>query len=404
MPSRQTPNVVSSDPAKAIPAPPDQTNDEYFYDDGPSRRTVTIVAILAVLALLVSAAALALTVFKPVGSSATTNSCRSLSWASLPDTSTLPAGWTLAGSGFYSDGYSTSVVGPAASGSTSVPSIYVRLNCLGTDDHLALTRSRDAAVAAGSTVVDFAKLGDESFALQDPTGGTTIYFRRSGIVAYLVASTTVTPADLQQSATAFDLAIAAATASNGSGIIAGITTPAPGGTVAPLPSAGGAASPAPSAGPSSTPSHVVPALEAILPKSVNGTAYSSQSTDGTTALATDAASVSLAAAIKGFGKTPADFQVAESYDPTGALDLEVLGFRIVGVDGTPARQAIIASWMAAAASGMTTTPATVGTKSVIKVDYGDGGPIDYVYVHGQDVFDVSTSDPTLAATVLNQLP
>jgi hypothetical protein len=60
--------------------------------------------------------------------------------------------------------------------------------------------------------------------------------------------------------------------------------------------------------------------------------------------------------------------------------------------------------MAAAASGMTTTPATVGTKSVIKVDYGDGGPIDYVYVHGQDVFDVSTSDPTLAATVLNQLP
>ncbi|MFI5199091.1 MAG: hypothetical protein ACHQXL_01805 [Candidatus Limnocylindrales bacterium] len=404
MPSRQTPNVVGSpDPAKAAPVPPDVTDDEYVYDDGPSRRTVTIVAILAVLALLVSAAALALTLAKPV-STATTDSCRSLSWASLPDTSTLPAGWTLAGSGFYSDGYSTSVVGPAASGSTSVPSIYVRLNCLGSDDHLALTRSHDAAVKAGSTDVAFAKLGDESFALQDPTGGTTIYFRRSGIVAYLVASTTVTPADLQQSATAFDQAIAAATASNGSGIIAGITTPAPGSTLAPLPSGGGAASPAPSAGPSSTPSHLVPALEAILPKSVNGTAYSSQSTDGTTALRTDPASVSLAAAIKGFGKTPADFQVAESYDPSGALDLEVLGFRIVGVDGTPARQAIIASWMAAAASGMTTTPATVGTKSVIKVDYGDGGPIDYVYVHGQDVFDVSTSDPTLAATVLNQLP
>ncbi len=403
MPSRQTPNVVASpDPAKAIPAPPDLTNDEYFYD-GPSRRTVTIVAIVAVLALLVSGAALALTALRPASTSATTDSCRSLAWASLPDDSTLPAGWILAGSGFYSDGYSTSVVGPAASGSTDVPSIYVRLNCLGTDDHLALTRSHDAAVAAGSTVVAFAKLGDESFALQDPTGGTTIYFRRSGIVAYLVASTTVTPADLQQSSTAFDLAIAAATASNGSGIIAGITTPAPGGTLAPLPSAG-AATPAPSDGPTSTPSHLVPALEAILPKSVNGTAFTSQSTNGTTAISTDAASVALAASIKGFGKTPADFQVAESYDATGSLDLEILAFRIVGVDGIPARQAIIASWMAAAASGMTTSPTTVGGRSVIAVNYGDGGPIDSIYVHGQDVFDVSTSDPTLAATALNLLP
>ena len=250
MPSSQNP---PSQPVSAPSAAEDEAGDEFTYDDGPSRRTIMVVAILAVAALLVSGAALVFTVLRPA-STAAVDSCRSLAWASLPDTSTLPPGWILAGSGFYSDGYSTSVVGPAASGATDVPSIYVRLNCLGSDDHLALTRSHAAAVAAGSSQIAFAKLGDESFALQDPTGGTTIYFRRSGIVAYMVASTTVTPADLQQAATAFDLAIAGATASNGSGIIGAIATPGPVASIAPRPSAGGAgASLAPSAGPSSTP-------------------------------------------------------------------------------------------------------------------------------------------------------
>ena len=251
----------------------------------------------------------------------------------------------------------------------------------------------------------FAKLGDESFALQDPTGGTTVYFRRSGIVVYLVASPTVAPADLQQSATAFDLAIAGATASTGSSIISSVSSPGPGAT---LPSASGGpvavGSPAPSVGPSSTPSHSVPALEAILPQSVNGTPFSTQSLTGTDALGTDAASVSLAASIKGFGKTPADFQVAESYDNSGTVAVTIIGFRVVGVDGVPVRQAIIASWLAAAGSGVSTSQTTVSGKAVIKVDYGDGGPLDYVYVHGQDVFDVSTADTTLAATVLATLP
>ena len=398
MPPRKTPPPNVPTP----PTDPVDEPDEYDFDDGPSRRTVRAVAILAIVALVVAGATLAITLLRP-SSPATADTCRSLAWAALPEASTLPAGWTLAGSGFYSDGYSTSVVGPAASGATTVPSVYVRLNCVGADDHLALTRSHDAAAAAGSTDISFEKLGDESFAQQDPTGGTTVYFRRSGIVVYLVASSTVTPADLQQSATAFDQAIELATANSGSGVIAGISSP---GATLPAASAGpiGAASAAPSAGPSPTPAHAVPALEAILPKSVNGTAFATQSLTGTDALGTDAASASLAASIKGFGKTPADFQVAESYDNSGTVAVTIIGFRIVGVDGTSVRQAIIQSWLAAAGSGVTTAPDTISGKSVIKVDYGDGGPLDYVEVHGEDVFDVSTADTTLAATVLGQLP
>src|SRR5664279_640536 len=118
----------------------------------------------------------------------------------------------------------------------------------------------------------------------------------------------------------------------------------------------------------------------------------------------EAASVALAASIKGFGKVPADFQVAETYDASGTVALTVIGFQVVGIDGIRVRQAILASWLAAAASGMTTTPTTIAGKALIKVDYGDGGPLDYVYVHGQTVFDVSTADAALAATVLTQLP
>jgi hypothetical protein len=377
--------------------------EEYEYEAVPSRRTVMVVGILSVVAIILAGAALILLVVRG-GAAASTDSCRSLAWAAVPNVSTLPSGWTLAGSGFYSDGYSTSFVGPAPTDSTTTqPSIYVRLNCVGTDDHLALTRSHDAGIAAGSSEVPFAKLGVESFALQDATGGTTVYFRRSGIVAYLVAVASVSPTDLQQAATAVDLAIAGATASNGGGIAASETLP-PGGTIvlgspAPSASAGSSASV-----PTSTPSHAVPALEAALPHMISGTPFTTQSLTGTDAIGTDAASVSLAASIKSFGKTPADFQVAESYDDTGTIAVTVIGFRLTGVDATRLRGAIIASWQAAAASGVTTSPATVGGKSVIKVNYADGGPFDFVYVNGVTVFDVSTADTSLAATVLDLLP
>ena len=381
----------------------DDSSDEFDYEPIPSRRTVIFVAILAIVAIFLAGASIAINLLRP-GAAASTESCRALAWSSLPDPSTLPAGWTLAGSGFYSDGFSTSFVGPASADTTTPsPSIYVRLNCLGADDHLALTRSHDAAVAAGASNLSFAKLGDESFALQDATGGTTVYFRRSSIVVYLVAAASVTPTELQQSATAVDLAIAAATASTGSGIQPTAALPSGGvGLHSPAPSVVG--SPGPGASPSSPPTHDVPDLEAVLPHKINGTTFTSQSLTGTVALGTDPASAALTASIKGFGKTAADFQVAEVYDQSGTVAVTVIGFRVVGVDPVKVRQAIIASWMIAAGTGLTTSPATVAGKAIIKVDYGDGGPLDYVYAHGTTVFDVSTADPALAATVLGLLP
>jgi hypothetical protein len=380
-----------------------ESPDDLEYEDVPSRRLVFGVGILSVVAILLAGVALVLLFVRGSAVSAA-DQCRALSWASLPDVSTLPSGWTLAGSGFYSDGYSTSFVGPSPADTTSVqPSIYVRLNCVGSDDQLALTRSHDAGVAAGSSDVQFAKLGDQSFALQDATGGTTVYFRQNGIVAYLVATSAVSPTELQQAATAVDLAIANAAIAGGGTAVVG--TPAPGGVIvlgSPGPSSVPGSSTAPS--PTSTPSHAVPDLEAALPHSINGTPFTTQSLTGTDAIGTDPASTALAASIKSFGKTPADFQVAEAYDDSNTIAVTVIGFRLTGVDATKLRQAIIASWLAAAASGVTTAPQTIAGKAVIAVDYGDGGPLDYVYVKGSTVFDVSTGDPGLAASVLGLLP
>jgi hypothetical protein len=382
-----------------------ESPDEFEYETVPSRRIVLVIGIASLVALILAGAALVLTLVRG-GPAATSDSCRSLAWAALPDETTLPAGWSLANSGFYSDGYSTSFVGPLPSDTTTPQSsIFVRLNCLGSDDLLAMTRSHDAGLAAGSTEVPFAKLGDQSFALQDATGGTTVYFRQSGIVAYLVADSTVTPTELQQAATAVDLAITGAAASGGGLGSAGATPP--GGVIvlgSPGPSSAPGSSVGPAPTPTSTPSHAVPALEAVLPHTISGTPFTTQSLTGTDAIGTDAASVALAASIKSFGKVPADFQVAEAYDDTGTIQVTVIGFRLTGVDATKLRQAIIASWMVAAGSGVTQANATVGGKAVVKVDYADGGPLDYVYVQGTTVFDVSTSDTSLAATVLGQLP
>jgi len=191
-----------------------------------------------------------------------------------------------------------------------------------------------------------------------------------------------------------------------------LPTPAPtaaalGPTFTPLPTLGGATvAPGGTGGATAAPSpvHLAPALEALLPHSVNGVDLSSQSTTGTQGLGTDPSSTSLIASLKNLGKTPADLQIAEAYDVSGTIDLSITVFQVNGVDPTALRQAIIASWLAAGSSGVTTTQQTIGQKPVVTVDYGDGSADDYLYVHGAVVFDVSTSDPNLAAQVLTQLP
>jgi hypothetical protein len=391
----------------------------------PPARGVPLAAGLAALAVILAASALAVAVLRPSGNAA--EPCQAVAWDALPDGATLPAGWSLEGSSFVADGYSTSFVGPAApsaspatpSGSVAptasaaapsatpvpplgatVPSVAVRVSCVGDGAEDAVTRAHDAALANGSTDVTFPDLGDESFATRDGAGVTTVIVRREGVVAYLVAASDVAETDLEAAATAQDEALATAAAGGVAALAGGNGIAASGPAVTPGPTDSGAAD---TSGADTTP-HDVPALEALLPHAVQGTTLATQSTTGTLALGEDASSQALLASLQGLGKSAADLGLAEAYDDSGTLDLDLVAYQVKGVDATVLRQAIVQSWLAAGSSGITTAEATVGGKAVTTVNYGDGGQLDYLYARGDLVIDVATSDPALAGQVLSLLP
>jgi hypothetical protein len=360
------------------------------------------IVVLCVVAIVVSVAAIAITVLRGGGSSTAT--CRTLAWDALPDGTGLPDGWTVTAGSFYADGAGTSLTGPEPSDGSSPPTLYLQVTCYGSDSQLAMSRSHESALAAGSTDVPLVSLGEESFSTEDPSSASTsVYVRRGGLVAILVGPTDLDPGDFEQAARAVDAALARA----GSTAV----RPSPTVRVPPPSPSGGIASPSaevsetPSEEPSATPAHVFPALEALLPKTVGGVTLSRQSTLGTTSLSGgDPSSQALIASLTTLGKTPADMQIAAAYDDTSATDLQLFAFKVTGVKGSTLGQAIVDSYLAAGASGMTTAKVTISGKAVTHVMYGDGGADDYVYVHGDVVFDVATGDPASAIQAFAALP
>jgi hypothetical protein len=354
--------------------------------------------LLSVVAIGLSVAAIGFTLFR--GSASPDAGCRTLAWDALPDGSGLPDGWSVAAGNFYVDGAGTSLIGPTPSDGSAPTTLYLQVTCYGADSHQALTRSHGSALATGGTDVPLVNLGDESFATEDPTNAsTTVYVRLGGLLAILVAPSAIDPGELEQAARAVDtaLSLAGSTAARPSPTI---RTPRPSGST-------GAGSPSPSvpAGPSATPTHLVPDLEKLLPATVGNLALTRQSILGTTGLVgSDPSSQALVATLDTLGKTPADFQIAAGYDESGVTDLQVFAFRLGGVKGPVLGQAIVDSYQAAGASAVTAAKVTISGKSVTHISYGTTEADDYVYVHGDVVYDVGTTDPDLAAQSLAALP
>ena len=46
------------------------------------------------------------------------------------------------------------------------------------------------------------------------------------------------------------------------------------------------------------------------------------------------------------------------------------------------------SWLKAGPSGTTTSEATIAGRPMTRITYADGGPDDYIYGHGDVVFDI----------------
>ena len=388
---------MSTDPKRAPVAP------------GLSARTITIVAVLSIVAIVVSAASIVLTLTRPgTGGVVDANTCRTMAWNALPDPAKLPSGWSMSTSNFYVDGAGASVTGPdPADGSSPAPTIYLQVTCFGGDGHLVMTRFHDSARAAGGTDVSFTKLGDESFATQDSQGqGTSVYIRHGSLVASIAAPIDVATPDLEQTATVVDGALAFA----GSGGILAFnpSSQTPRTSLAPV---GTDASAEPSANPSddlssAEPSaiHDAPDLEAVLPKKIAGVTLVYQSTSGSDALAgDDPSSTALVASLAQMGKKPADLQIAEAYDE-GDLDAQVIAFRVHGITAEKLGQAILDSWLTDGASGITSAKVSISGKVVTKVSYSDGGAADYLYLKGEVVYDLSTSTDSVATETISLFP
>ena len=344
------------------------------------------IAIVSLAALVLGGAALFLTLTRPAP--VTGDNCRSIAWASLPTSDVLPDGWTITASGFYTDGYGAALSGPTASGQTTAPAINVRVSCYGADSHEAVTRSHANDLAQGGTDVTFADIGDETVATQDAAGSTTsVYIRRGSLVASVAATQAVDPTDLEDAASAIDDAMvgAEAGAASASGAPSdALASDEPIGTDEPSP----------------TESHVAPELEALLPTTIDAAPLSIESTTGTTALGDDEASQDLLQSLSSVGKTGDDLLVAEAFDPSDTVDVDVIAFEVKGVKGADLRQFVLKSWLTAAGSGVSTSTSTIAGRSVTAIDYGDEGSKDYVYESGDAVISLTTSDPTVVAKVV----
>jgi hypothetical protein len=369
------------------------------------RRAVIATLILSVVAMLISVGALAVVLTRGTNTAQTggadPNACRTAAWGAVPSVTALPPGWAIASTRFFVDNLSTQLVGPVPSGSTEGTAAFVSVSCYGSDAALALARSHEAALAAGATDISFPRLGDESLAITSSlTGSTIAYIRRGVLVADVTAPTSLDPTAFQAIAGAVDAAMIQALSPSPGPSAAGASSSAGASTLAlPEPTATGDPASAPSASPSAAiVSHVAPDLEALMPLTVEGASFVSQSVTGTTALQSDVTSQSLIASLKNLGKTPDDLQIAEAHDAAGKLPLRLFGFRVNGVPTSDLASAIVESWMANTTLTPKRSDVTIAGHRLTKVAFAQGA--DYVYETTGVVFDIETTDDSLVSKVL----
>jgi hypothetical protein len=149
---------------------------------------------------------------------------------------------------------------------------------------------------------------------------------------------------------------------------------------------------------------VAPALEALLPTSVDGTAFTVESLTGADILAADPGSRALTAALRALGKEPTDLLVAQSYDAAEETDLSFLAFQLPGVELATLRTLVMQNWLVAEGEGVTVEEVELSGKTLTLVDYGDDLAPSYAYNHEDVVILMQTSDETLAEAGAAALP
>ena len=148
--------------------------------------------------------------------------------------------------------------------------------------------------------------------------------------------------------------------------------------------------------------HAAPELEALLPTTLGGVSLTIESQAGTD-LATESAAFD--AFLASLGKSRADFTLASAYSP-GGLKAAVGAWRVNGADS-----ALLLPGFATAVQASSTTPLTqveeiVAGRAVNRI--GDPGQLTqgplYVFVRGNTLWFVQTTERALAEEAMNKLP
>jgi len=149
--------------------------------------------------------------------------------------------------------------------------------------------------------------------------------------------------------------------------------------------------------------HDAPELESLLPATLSGTTLQAQSWDGDGLLTDDPWSLAMTAFLTSVCKVPADLHVAQSYDPDQALDASIGVYHADGVEASALRDALIGAWKGDYPE-MVISQVTVGGKDVTKGDFGEDTITSYLYLDGDNVYDIESSDEAIATTALGAIP
>lgn len=316
--------------------------------------------------------------------------CQAAAWDTAPAAADLPEGWRVGATQYDLGRKTMSFLGPEpADPSFGQPVVYATVTCFERGAAESVTRSAEAAGAAGQAVTDRPDLGDGGFSASDDTGATFVQLRRGPVVVYLAGSGDTLPQAVDALASAFDRSL------GGGGGTALVGTPVPSGSPDALPSLDPAIPPGPDPSPGDE-SPAAPELEARLPSRVGELALAVDSATGSMILGEDQGSRAILAALRDEGMEADALQVAQAYDELGESDLSILALSVEGMAPEKVRDLVLDSWLAASGAGVTRDTVTLAGAAWDRVDYGDGGTVDYVLGDGSTVFVVTTGDPELA--------
>jgi len=151
------------------------------------------------------------------------------------------------------------------------------------------------------------------------------------------------------------------------------------------------------------PSHDVPDLEGYLPTALNGSTLDVQSVTGADGLISDDAwSTALQKFLTAESKQPADLGYAFASDPSENVDVSIGVYRVNGVQAAPLHDALVEGWKGLAPT-VKLSEVTLGGKKVTKGDDGTDSPFSYLYVRDNLVYEIYTSDESIAIAALAAL-